>query len=116
LKAKLPNVETVLGDLSFFEILLEEAKKADFVIQAADCVDLLALESLIKGISQGGRGGSSIHLSGSASTAEAPNGYGAASSRIYEDIRDIAKSLLSTRLIYIGILIKLSYEKERLRV
>lgn len=90
-KARLPEVEVVLGDLSSFEILLEEAKKADVVIQAADCDNIPALETLIKGLSQGGKSGSYIHLSGAASTAEAPNGYGAVSSRIYDDIRDIVE-------------------------
>jgi nucleoside-diphosphate-sugar epimerase len=89
IKSKLPSIQTVQGDLSSHEILLEEAKRADIVIQVADCDDVPAVKTLIKGLSQGGKGGSYIQVSGAASIVDNSNGYGSASTRVYDDIKDI---------------------------
>jgi len=85
---RLPQVQTVLGDLSSLDLLLDQARKSDIVVQAADCDNVQIVETLIKGLSQGGKGGSYIQISGSASNIEVPNGYGQPSSRIYDDVRD----------------------------
>lgn len=91
IRQKLPEISTVQGDLSSHEILIQEAQKADVVIQAADCDDVAAVKALIKGLSQGGGRGSFIQISGAASIIDTTNGYGQASSRIYDDVRDIAE-------------------------
>jgi len=88
-RAKLPKIHTVLGDLSSHAILLEEARKADIIIQAADCDDVSLVKTLIKGLAEGGKGGSFIQVSGSASIIDTSNGSGKLSSRIYDDIKDI---------------------------
>lgn len=89
IKAKLPSIITVHGDISSHDILFEEAKKADVVIQAADCDDSALVKTLIKGLAEGGKGGSFIQISGSASTVDISNGYGNLSTRIYDDIKDL---------------------------
>ncbi|RDW62496.1 hypothetical protein BP5796_10798 [Coleophoma crateriformis] len=89
--ARLPAIQTVLGDLSSHAILMREAEKADVVIQAADCDDAALVKTLIKGLAQGGKGGSFIQISGAASIADAPNGYGQPSSKVYDDVEDIAE-------------------------
>jgi nucleoside-diphosphate-sugar epimerase len=88
-KAKLPTIHTVLGDLSSHNTLLEEARKADIVVQAADCDDVSLVQTLIKGLSEGKKGGTFIQVSGSASIVDASAGYGQLSTRIYDDIEDI---------------------------
>ncbi|RDW81834.1 hypothetical protein BP6252_02946 [Coleophoma cylindrospora] len=89
--ARLPAIETVLGDLSSHAILMREAEKADVVIQSADCDDVALAKTLIKGLAQGGKGGSFIQISGAASLADVPNGHGQPSSKVYDDIEDIAE-------------------------
>ncbi|MCJ1353972.1 MAG: hypothetical protein MMC33_003959 [Icmadophila ericetorum] len=46
-----PKVRLVYGDLDSVEILEEEAKKADIVMNLADCDHLVGVNALIKGIS-----------------------------------------------------------------
>jgi nucleoside-diphosphate-sugar epimerase len=91
IKSKLPEVKTVKGDLGSLDILLEEARKSDIVIQAADCDNVAVAETLIKGLAAGGKGRSFIQVSGCASTAEATNGYGQKSTRIFDDIKDVVE-------------------------
>jgi nucleoside-diphosphate-sugar epimerase len=88
-KDKLPAVETVLGDISSYAILLEQASKADIVIQAATCDDVPVVEYLIAGIAKGGKGGTFIQVSGAASICEVPNGYGRPSTTIWDDVKDV---------------------------
>jgi len=91
IRAKLPQVQTVLGDLSSMDLLFEEARKADIVMQSADCDKVSVVETLIRGLSEGGKGGSFLQMSGSASNVEAPNGYGQPSSRVYDDVSDVVE-------------------------
>jgi len=91
IRSKLPSIQTVLGDLSSLDLLFQEAKKSNIVVQCADCDNVSVVESLIKGLSEGGKGGSFIQMSGSASNCEAPDGYGNASSRVYDDIKDLVE-------------------------
>ena len=88
IKEKLPSVETVLGDIASHAILVEQASKANIVIQSADCENVPVVQSLIVGIAQGGKGGTSIQVSGAASICEIPNGYGQPSSKIWDDVKD----------------------------
>lgn len=88
-KAKLPSVETVLGDLSSIDILQKEAKKADIVIQAADADNIPCIPVLIQGLAEGKKGGSYIQISGAANIIESPHGYGQSSTRVWDDIKDI---------------------------
>jgi len=66
LAAKYPSVQIIKGDLDSHHILVEQAKEADVIIQAADSDHNPSLTSLIQGLSQGGHGGTLIQVSGCA--------------------------------------------------
>ena len=87
--ARYPSVQTVYGDLDSTYLLVEEAKKADVVIQAANCDHNPSVSALIRGLAQGGKNGTFIQLSGAASIIDASNGYGQPSTRVWDDIADL---------------------------
>ncbi|TVY55505.1 Uncharacterized protein LCER1_G002934 [Lachnellula cervina] len=89
LTSKYPSVHIAIGDLGSSEVLVEESKLADLVIQAADCDHLGAITSIIQGLSLGKRNGFFIQVSGAASVLDISNGVGQPSSKVWDDIVDL---------------------------
>jgi nucleoside-diphosphate-sugar epimerase len=87
--AKYPTVRTVYGDLDSNDILVEESKKADVVLQTANSDHNPSVIALISVLSQGEKNGAFIQLSGAASIMDSSNGYGQPSTRIWDDVADL---------------------------
>ncbi|RDW75541.1 NAD(P)-binding Rossmann-fold containing protein [Coleophoma cylindrospora] len=87
-KGKYPAVETVIGTLDDHNLLVEEGKRADVVLQIASADHIEAGRSIIEGMSKGKKG-HYIHVSGSGILHEVPNGYGNPSTKIYSDVDDV---------------------------
>ncbi|KFY81471.1 hypothetical protein V500_11382 [Pseudogymnoascus sp. VKM F-4518 (FW-2643)] len=87
-RATWPAVETVLGDLDNHDLLVEQGKRADVVLQLASSDHTPAAKALIEGLSQGKKG-HYIHISGTGILFDVSNGYGNPSSKIYHDVADI---------------------------
>jgi nucleoside-diphosphate-sugar epimerase len=92
-KAALPEIEIVLGDLDSHDILVEEAYKADVVLNTAHADHHAGTKSIVEGIARKENKGYYIHTSGTAILAETPNGYGVEGGPSYSDVKDIAKIL-----------------------
>ncbi|KAG4443227.1 hypothetical protein IFR05_001270 [Cadophora sp. M221] len=88
LLVKHPSIEIIIGDLDSNEILIEQSKKADIVVNTADCDHLGAITSLLTGLSSGKKG-IYLHLSGAASVFDHSNGYGNLSPKIWDDVEDL---------------------------
>ncbi|KFX86130.1 hypothetical protein O988_09752, partial [Pseudogymnoascus sp. VKM F-3808] len=88
IRATWPAVETVLGDLDNHDLLVEQGKRADVVLQLASSDHTLAAKGLIEGLSQGKKG-HYIHISGTGILHDVSTGFGNLSSRIYHDVADI---------------------------
>ncbi|KFY53437.1 hypothetical protein V496_07592 [Pseudogymnoascus sp. VKM F-4515 (FW-2607)] len=88
IKATWPAVETVLGDLDNHDLLVEQGKRADVILQLASSDHAAAAKALIEGLSQGKKG-RYIHISGTGILHDVSNGFGNPSSKIYHDVADI---------------------------
>ncbi|KAH7319125.1 hypothetical protein BKA65DRAFT_437816 [Rhexocercosporidium sp. MPI-PUGE-AT-0058] len=86
---KHPSIEIVIGDLDSNEILIEQSKKADIVVNTADCDHVGAITSLLTGLSSGKKG-VYLHLSGAASVFDHSTGYGKLSPKVWDDVEDLA--------------------------
>ncbi|OBT63732.1 hypothetical protein VE03_06161 [Pseudogymnoascus sp. 23342-1-I1] len=84
-----PAVETVLGDLDNHDLLVEQGKRADVVLQLASSDHTPAAKALIEGLSSQGKKGHYIHISGTGILYDVSNGFGNPSSKIYHDVADI---------------------------
>ncbi|KAF3063165.1 hypothetical protein CFAM422_010108 [Trichoderma lentiforme] len=85
---KWANIEIVKGDLDSHDVLVEEAKKADIVLQMADADHTGAIRSLIEGLERGTKG-YYIHTSGAAFLFDVTNGFGNPSNKVSSDVTDL---------------------------
>lgn len=88
---KYPSVQVLKGDLDSHHILVEQAKEADVILQVANSDHNSCVPSLIQGISQGGHGGTLIQVSGCASVCDTSRGYGQLSTKVWDDVKDLAE-------------------------
>ncbi|RDI82776.1 hypothetical protein Vi05172_g7202 [Venturia inaequalis] len=95
IKAAFPAIETITGDLDSDEILQVEAAKADVVLNLASADHIAGAVSLIKGIANGGKDATFIHISGTGIMTDMSTGAGNESSKIYNDMspKDVAEIL-----------------------
>ncbi|KAH8748134.1 hypothetical protein F5883DRAFT_653309 [Diaporthe sp. PMI_573] len=95
LKGKYPTVQTTLGDLSSYQTLQDEARKADIVVNAApDITHGDGISAILAGLKDGSRArkGFYLHVSGAASFyTKDPNG--AKEGRIWDDLADMDEIL-----------------------
>ncbi|CZR55030.1 related to nucleoside-diphosphate-sugar epimerase [Phialocephala subalpina] len=91
LTAKHPSLHFVTGDLDSTSVLTEQSKLADVVIQTADCDHAGSIKAIFQGLSDPTRSkqGTFIQISGAASALDVSNGYGQASTKVWDDIKDI---------------------------
>ncbi|TVY43164.1 Uncharacterized protein LOCC1_G003181 [Lachnellula occidentalis] len=89
LTSKYPSVQLAIGDLDSSEVLVEQSKLADVVIQAADCDHLNAITFIMQGLSSGQKHGFFIQLSGAASVLDISNGVGQPSTKVWDDLVDL---------------------------
>ncbi|TVY32011.1 hypothetical protein LSUB1_G006855, partial [Lachnellula subtilissima] len=89
LTSKYPSVQIVIGDLDSSDVLVEQSKLADVVIQAADCDHLSAITSIMRGLSAGAKNAPFIQLSGAASVLDTCNGVGQPSPKVWDDGVDL---------------------------
>jgi len=88
IKAKYPAVKTVIGTLDDHDLLVEQGKNADVVLQTASADHIEVGRSIIEGMSKGKKG-HYIHVSGSGILHDVTNGYGKPASKIYSDVADV---------------------------
>ncbi|KFY81989.1 hypothetical protein V500_10923 [Pseudogymnoascus sp. VKM F-4518 (FW-2643)] len=88
-KSRFPSSETVIGDLDSHDVLFEQGKRADVVLQTASADHIAVGQSIIAGMAQGKKG-HYIHVSGSGILHDVTNGFGNPSSKIYHDTSDLA--------------------------
>ncbi|KAF8860030.1 NAD(P)-binding protein [Acephala macrosclerotiorum] len=83
LTTKYPSLHFVLGDLDSTDLLTEQ--------KTADCDHVNSIKAILSGLSDRTRSkkGTFIQLSGAASILDISNGYGQASTKIWDDIKDI---------------------------
>ncbi|CAJ2512916.1 Uu.00g010350.m01.CDS01 [Anthostomella pinea] len=87
--SKFPTVHLVLGDLDSHEVIVEQSKQSDVVIQAADADHLGVIKSIAHGISEGNKNGAYIQMSGAASIFDTSPGLGNPSPKIWDDVADL---------------------------
>lgn len=95
LKGKYPTVQTTIGDLSSYQILQDESRNADIVINAApDITHQEGISAILTGLkdSTRARKGFYLHLSGAATFyTKDPNGT--LEGRIWDDVADMDEIL-----------------------
>ncbi|TVY82495.1 Uncharacterized protein LSUE1_G001587 [Lachnellula suecica] len=86
--SRYPSVRTAIGDLNSANVIIEQSKQADVVLQTADADHLGAITSIVHGLSLGKRNGAFIQLSGAASILDTSNGLGQPTEKVWDDIKD----------------------------
>ncbi|KAH6662798.1 hypothetical protein B0J14DRAFT_610217 [Halenospora varia] len=85
-----PDVRIVIGSLDDHTLLVEEAGKADVVLQMASADHPASAKSLIQGLANHRpEKGTYIHTSGTGLLHSIPNGYGQLDTKVYSDLYSI---------------------------
>lgn len=118
LNAVLPTIRPVIGSFDSREILLEEAKRADVIVQIASADDETVTFTLLEGAAQDKANPSTyIHISGSANLIDFGYPLGVAQEKIYGDIDNEAEVLsLPSHNIHAAIEQKIVATAEKLNV
>lgn len=90
LRTHFPTMELVEGTLDSLALLASEAHTCDLVLQMADADHLPASLALLRGLAQGGRNGTYIHVSGAANLIDFALPFGVATRTLVRDGEDAA--------------------------
>jgi nucleoside-diphosphate-sugar epimerase len=118
LQTLFPNVQPIIGSFDSRNILIEEAKRADVIVQVANADDELVTFTLLEGAAQNiNHPTTYIHISGQANLIDFQFPLGKAQDKIFGDVENAAEILsLPAHNIHAAIEQKLILKAESLGV